>query len=268
MTQNQNPQMPVPPGGLAENSPQTASDLSYAADLIKAVGGDIALLAQNQNEELDQLDSLAKQVAYVREVLDYGLFVTPDQVERKEDLYPFAAWLYNKLEEISTALTMTSQATPVESDTAVSSDEMKTLVAAEVQRIEDSVQSAKESLTSVIEERMSSMQSGGESGELAEQVRASGAQVDDKLNELGEYVQRIESRQDDQLRTIRSQLDSIKEQGALSPYDDFDVQVEELRLYLKDQTAKWRIQENIFFGAVIFMLFINMGMLLWLNLTG
>lgn len=267
MNQNQNPPMPVPPQGAAASSPQTAAELRYASELIKAVGGDIAQLAQNQNQELGQLDSLAKQIAYVREVLDYGLFVNPEQIERKEDLYPFAAWLHAKLEEITAALQSRSMAeAPVMAD-APSIEQLRDALGAEVQKLEASLQENKESLTRVIEENATQADATPVAAEFAEQMKEAVSGLDENLSELAAYVQRSESRQDDTLQSIRKQLDAIKEQSTLSPYDDFDVQVEELRLYLKEQTARWRVQENIFFGAVILMLFINMGMLMWLNMT-
>ncbi len=267
MNQNQNPQMPVPPEGVAAQSPQAAAELRYASELIKAVGGDIAQLAQNQNEELGQLDSLSKQIAYVREVLDYGLFVTPDQVERKEDLYPFAAWLYAKLEQILLALNAQPAASAPQAAAAFPMDDMRSALGDEVRKLEVSLKETTESLTKLISDSSASSEQSPVDTEFNQQMTGSVDALDEKLSELGSYVQRMESRQDDKLQSIRKQLDSIKEQSTLSPYDDFDVQVEELRLYLKEQTARWRVQENIFFGAVILMLFINMGMLLWLNMT-
>lgn len=47
----------------------------------------------------------------------------------------------------------------------------------------------------------------------------------------------------------------------LSPYDDIDLQFEELRNFLEKRTSHWRIQENVFYGLVLLLLIINMALL-------
>jgi transcriptional regulator with XRE-family HTH domain len=271
MAENATPQMPQRAASAAPQAPTTPVDLRYAAELIKAVGGDIAQLALNQNEELDQLESLVKQIAYVREVLDYGLFVSPDQVERQEDLYPFSAWLQRKFGEISKAISeqgKQAKQAQLSEQSGISPSALEALFRAEVAKLNDTVNEANEVLHRTVsalisEQPKAEIPLDGITSQLREQAES----ADGKLNEIFEYLHRLENRHDEQFRAIRAQVDAVKEQNTLSPYDDFDVQVEELRIYLKEETARWRIQENIFFGAVIMMLFINMGMVLWLNMT-
>lgn len=50
----------------------------------------------------------------------------------------------------------------------------------------------------------------------------------------------------------------------LSAYTDFDIQLAELKGLIERNTRRWRIQENFFYGLVILLLLVNMGMLVWI----
>ena len=54
---------------------------------------------------------------------------------------------------------------------------------------------------------------------------------------------------------------------AISPDDDLDLRLEELRGHLDHCTARWGFHENIFYGLVILLLLGNMALLCWLAVT-
>ena len=272
MAQQTNPQ--TPPAGSGGQAPNAAApaDLRYAAELIKAVGGDIAQLAQIQNDELEQIDRLAKQLNYVREVMDYGLFVTPEQAEREEDLYPFSIWLKNQFNQVVQTIVTQTQNIPAPAAGGLSVDEVETLLAKEISRLEEIMTLAtgrlEKSLAASVSELASAAKQNTGLDELRRQLSLSSESADGKLSEVLEHLSRLEKRQAEQLELLTAQTTLLNEQKNLSPYDDFDVQVEELRMFVKEQTSRWRLYENVFYGVVILMLFINMFMSVWLAVTG
>ena len=52
-----------------------------------------------------------------------------------------------------------------------------------------------------------------------------------------------------------------------SPYDDYDLQLEDLKNFIDERTRRSRMTENCFFGLVILMLLINLAMLCWISLS-
>ena len=69
------------------------------------------------------------------------------------------------------------------------------------------------------------------------------------------------------LEAISEKLSELEENRQLSPYDDFDLQIQDLKKYFKARTSHWRVYENFFYGLVILMLFVNLGVLLWMTMT-
>ena len=50
-------------------------------------------------------------------------------------------------------------------------------------------------------------------------------------------------------------------------YNDFDLQFSDLKKTIEQQTSRWKIQENLFYGLVLLMLFLNTCMLFWIAIS-
>ncbi|MCB0324552.1 MAG: hypothetical protein KDD69_13310 [Bdellovibrionales bacterium] len=255
--------------------PSSPADLVYAAELIKAVGGDIAQLAKIQNEGLGQLDTLTKQLAYVREVMDYSLFVTPTQAEKDDDLYPFSIWLREQFSGITRQI----------AEQARLLNERPSKEPEETQALADAVQMELGRIETVLREGLAAVERAATDlphhdviqqtvervlnerlGVVTQQLEDTTGAVTGRLDHAYEALVRIERQQGEQAKLLKAQGEIIAQQRNLTPYDDFDVQVEELRDLIKSQTTRWRLYENIFYGLVVFMLLANTMLLVWLNL--
>lgn len=262
-----------PRGAKRSVSPNSPADLLYAAELIKTVGGDIAELARLQGEGQGQVEKLLEQLNYVRQVLDYSLFVTPEQTEMEEDLYPFAVWLRNQFSEITASIQTQGRAVLERMEARAVPEIPERSLEEDVSRLEATLSEGIATINRSLEQHEAGGQIDPEVldklsldlSRFSRRTDEANGMLQERLEQAFEILTRLEQRQQQQAALLLRQEEKLEERS-LNPYDDFDVQVEELREFIRKQTSRWGVQQNFFYGLVIFLLFCNSLLLFWLNI--
>lgn len=210
-------------GGQLDSESVSAETVSVKT--LSAISADIAQLLCSQKSKEASLEELSKKLEYVREVLDYSLNVTPEAAKNEEDLYPIVTWMGDRFDSL--------------------------LI--DVAKLHDLLDNA-------------SLQRIGANAQLSE--------AEEPLKRDLENISIRLSQIEHQLLDFRAQYSQNSAQTAelaeagvkartVQPYDDIDIQFEELRKFINEKTSRWRLYENFFYGLVILLLLVNLVAILW-----
>jgi len=255
-----------------EDASAEPSKVGRAAELISAVSSDIAELARTQELNRAQLEDLSKQISYIRQLLDYCLFVTPQHVNSEEELYPITAWIRDQFQNISRKIqqinhsTLGTQEFELEAvrliESTLSGDAGPSPDKSEDKSKSVAVADHGPSETArLIEQTITS-----EMDALEKHLRGNFEALNIRFSELVQLVAGVEAQQ--QAESAGGIVATWLPEREVAPHDDIDIRFDEMRSFIEERTSHWRLYENFFYGLVLLLLLGNMALLCWLNFTG
>ncbi len=206
---------------------------------IERISADLEIVLRDQELNRSLLEELRGQLTVIRQVVDYILFVSPENAKDENDLYPFSNWLSGRLEKIMAACERREVPAISEEQLARLSLD-RTEIIRELEEFGTTVRRALE--------HVSQRQQTG-------------------LSALIEGQDKLLSRTAELTAEILKRRVEAEPKERLSPYDDLDLQLEEIRQLLKEIEPPSRVYENFFFGLVIFMLLVIIALLFWVRIS-
>jgi hypothetical protein len=210
---------------------------------IERLTADLEILLRDQELNRSLLEEIRGQLTVIRQVVDYILFVSPEGAKDENDLYPVTRWLSSRLDKIVTACE--KHGTPA-SQPAFGEEQIAQLAREHSEFVRE------------LEEFGSTIRRAVEHVGQRQQTGLS-AIIDgqDKLLVKTEELT---------CELLAMRLD-IQPKDRLSPYDDLDMQLDEIKRLIKQNELPPRAYENFFFGLVIFMLLVIIALLFWIRIS-
>jgi DNA repair exonuclease SbcCD ATPase subunit len=219
------------------DSRNVSPDTAHAVETLSAISADLAELLRSQKSEEASLEELSKKLEYVREVLDYSLNVTPEAAKNEEDLYPIVTWMGDRFDSLLVDVTKLYDL----------------LADASLQRIgADPLQasSQRDALLS----------------EAEESLKRDLENISIRLSQIEHQLLDFRAQYSQNSAQAAEPTEAGAKGGTMQPYDDIDIQFEELRRFITERTSRWRLYENFFYGLVILLLLVNLVAIFWAGL--
>ena len=218
------------------NNPQSGAwyAAGYEASPEK-ISADISVLLRETEFGRSILEEVRSQIAVIRQVIDYILFVTPEQAKEENDLYPFSIWLADQLNRIRLA--------------GENKKPQKTKEDEDSSALGRAIHDELGDLTALIRTRLAELKDENEAAFV-------------RISEMHEMAIAKLS----ELRADIKQTKTAEPEGVL-PFEDFDLQILELRKLIESKGTRAQVYDNFFYGLVVFMLIVNFAMLAWIKLS-